>query len=165
MIEIFKKIPNHEKYYASNMGRIYSVKSNKYLSLCNDQDGYKLVKIDRKTYKVHRLVCETFIQNINNYNQVNHKNFIKSDNRVDNLEWCSAKYNSLHRSKFYKDSIETKEKKRNNNSKNKRVLCVETGIIYRSSCEASRQMGCFYTTIYNAIKTGKKIKGYHWRFV
>ena len=61
--------------------------------------GYKKVKLrgyDGKTkmYSVHRLVAETFIPNPHNYPQVNHKDENKSNNNVDNLEWCTAKYNA-----------------------------------------------------------------------
>ena len=50
----------------------------------------------RKFYKIHRLVALAFIPNPNNYNQINHIDGNKTNNHVDNLEWCTAKQNTAH---------------------------------------------------------------------
>jgi len=63
---------------------------NGYLFICIQENGKK-----RNEY-VHRMVAKLFIHNPNNFKQVNHKNGIKSDNRVENLEWCNASYNCKH---------------------------------------------------------------------
>lgn len=108
--EIWKPIKGYEGYYeVSNLGRVRSVEriverkdgsirryKGKILSPCFPH-GYAHVNLARngkyKSVKVHRLVAESFIPNPNNYSEINHKNEIKDDNRVSNLEWCSRKYN------------------------------------------------------------------------
>lgn len=55
---------------------------------------------------VHRLIAETFIPNTDNFPQVNHKNCIRDDNRVENLEWCTASYNAKYRNKFGVSNVE-----------------------------------------------------------
>lgn len=62
----------------------------------NKKNTYLCFHIERKTYYIHRLVAEAFIPNPNNYPCVNHINGIKSDNRVENLEWCTYKQNMQH---------------------------------------------------------------------
>lgn len=66
-----------------------------------DKDGYLIVNLkkDGKTHlkKVHRLVAEAFIENPLNKYSVNHKDGVKSNNNVDNLEWCSLLENNQHR--------------------------------------------------------------------
>ena len=111
-IEIWKDYKDYEGLYqASNLGRLRSldrwVKSKsgsvrfckgKILKLCTDKYGYLKVGLWKnnkvKTYYVHHLVAEVFLPNPNNYKEVNHKDEDKTNNSVENLEWCSAKYNS-----------------------------------------------------------------------
>lgn len=100
MKEIFKSVPNLEsKYMISNMGRIYSLKTKKFLNYTHkiDGSGYYTVGFmnndgTRKYWHVHRLLAEVFIPNSNNLRTVNHINGNKLDNRLENLEWADDCY-------------------------------------------------------------------------
>lgn len=107
-MELWKDIVGYEGVYqVSNMGRVRSLPvksatkyfSGKVLTTFTDNLGYKAVNLSRKTYKVHRLVANAFIENPNGYPQVNHKDENKANNCVDNLEWCTAKYNNNYGSR------------------------------------------------------------------
>ena len=96
MKEIWKDIKDYEGLYqVSNLGRVKSLKKNKILKgLIGEYIHVVLYKENtRKNKKVHRLVAENFINNINNYDCINHKDENKFNNNVNNLEWCSKKYN------------------------------------------------------------------------
>lgn len=99
---IWKDIPGYEGLYkVSNTGKIFSVVTNRELSVIQKKDGYTCISLcdkdhNKKQYRIHQLVAKAFIPNPNNYPFINHKNEIKNDNRVENLEWCSIKYNSSY---------------------------------------------------------------------
>ena len=86
-------------YYVTDDGRVWSERTQKYLSPQYDKNGYVKVQMrstDNKShrYSVHRLVLENFkpVQGMEKL-QVNHKDGNKQNNEVSNLEWCTASYN------------------------------------------------------------------------
>ena len=88
-----------DKYLAYSDGRIYSLLRNKFLKPRMSMDGYERVCLfndgKRYEYRVHRLIAETFIDNTDDLPQVNHKDFNRSNNCLDNLEWCTN-YENIH---------------------------------------------------------------------
>ena len=114
MIETWKKINGYYGLYeVSNLGRVKSVdklqimrngvkrnRKGKILKEGKFPNGYKFAILSKNGFKtnklIHRLVAEAFLEKPNGKDYVNHKNLIRSDNRVENLEWVTASENILH---------------------------------------------------------------------
>ena len=97
-----KQIDEHEKYNIFPDGRVYNNVRKTFLKPVVNSSGYSYVTLSNNDTKgnhyVHRLVAEHFLMATKKegHTQVNHKNKIRSDNNIDNLEWCSASENLKH---------------------------------------------------------------------
>ena len=165
--EVWKDIPHYEgRYLVSNQGRVFSLIRKKYLKM-SIINGYCQVDLwdkygNHRGEKVHRLVAMAFIPNPNNLPQVNHKNEIKVDNRVENLEWCDSQYNNTYGTRIQKQI----DKQLNRKDLSKPIMCVETGIIYPSIAEASRQTNLDKGNIGSTYRgKAKSCGGFHWKFI
>ena len=103
-VEVWKDVVGFEdKYLVSNLGRVYSKITKKILKQNLHVNGYFTLatKIGGRNgkavcFKVHRLVATAFLPNIENKPLVNHIDGVKTNNNVNNLEWCTAKENTDH---------------------------------------------------------------------
>ena len=101
MQEYWKDIPNYETLYAiSNYGNVKNVQTAKILKPSKNKRGYLIVRLSKnrkiKSFYVHRLVAEKFINKKNANCQVNHIDGNKLNNFFLNLEWCSCSENMKH---------------------------------------------------------------------
>ncbi len=142
-------------YMVSRMGR---VKSLNYLRTGEEEilkpwdNGYGYLKVklckngEKDQPRVNRLVAIAFVPNPEGKPEVDHINGKRTDNRAENLRWVTRRENM-------------------ENGPSKKVLCVETGIIYPSSWEAERQTGANQGNIIKCCRGKlKKTKGYHWQY-
>ena len=93
-------ISNYDNYEVSSFGRVRNKKTGRILKSSN-RGGYYVVglsNIKTKTFQVHRLVAETFIENLENKAHVNHKDKNSLNNHLSNLEWNTPKENNIHKS-------------------------------------------------------------------
>lgn len=185
MTEVWKDIIGYEgRYMISNLGRVKSLSrevsngkgvrkiDEKIITPYTDELGYKKVSLKKdnkgKTSKVHRLVAIAFIPNPMNLPQVNHKDENPSNNNVDNLEWCDAKYNvnygnhnkklskALMGRKLDKKQVEKMSKMFNGggNPRAQKVIC--NGKTYGCVKDLAKEIGIDNSLLMKYIKGKRK---------
>lgn len=160
---IMKAIKKYPNYFVTKEGLVFSSKTNKFLKFSYDQQGYQRVGLyignyKTKTIKVHRIVAETFIDNPLNKKDVNHIDGNKSNNNVENLEWCTRSENMKH---AFNSGLKTITEIQINGVKSrfsKKVLDTKTGTIYNSLKEASIDLKINYNTLKNNFRNNRKNK-------
>lgn len=147
------------RYAITSCGKVWSYKTKKFLKTDKNSKGYARVHLSKdnvgKHLAIHKLVAMAYIPNFNNLPQVNHKDENKENNSVNNLEWCTNKYNSNYGTR----------NERMSKSKMKKVLCVELNRIFDSELQAEKELKICVSRI-SACCSGKfnTAGGYHWCF-
>ena len=164
--EIWKDIKGYEGLYQiSTNGDIKRVWKSKE-TICKpslDSNGYKQITLTknkkRKSYKIHKLVAITFINNKNNYKEINHKDENKLNNNVNNLEWCTRKYNCNYGNRNYKCTRHRIHKVGQYDLQNNLINT------YSSLQDAERITGIKYQNISSCCRNIKKSSGgYIWKY-
>lgn len=177
----------NEKYSVSNLGNVkrnehYTIvkpnKCKKYQTAAFykerklkghvQKDGYVVVKLQLDsgksvTRKIHRLVAQEFLPNPNNFPCVNHKDEIKDNNCVDNLEWCTVEQNNNYGSRNEKIKNKVGIKVAQYSRDGKLIK------IWDSISQASRSFGCETTACISRVCSNqhgrKTYRGYIWKYV
>jgi len=160
------KIKGYPDYVITTNGEVYTLKSVKPRRLVSfiTPFGYEMVGLckngKQKHFFVHRLVAEAFIPNPDNKPYINHKDENKTNNSVDNLEWCTSRENNTHGTRLQRIAESNK----------KEVLQLdENGNIinrWKSQTDAGRALGLDKRNI-NACLKGRRSRcgGFKWRYV
>ena len=157
MKEEYKKIKNFSHYRIYNTGKIYSEFINRFITPTKDSGNYLQNTIvddfgNRKTIKTHRLVAMAFLPNPNNYPDVNHKDFNRQNNNVENLEWCTEEYNT-HYTRDNHLEYNSQSYKKLSPLKEEQVLLVPTLMNYGFSVKLIAKLyKVGHVTIRNIIK-------------
>jgi hypothetical protein len=187
--EIWKDIEGYVGFYqVSNFGRVKSVereswngksfflKEERILKATPNHNGYPSVALCKNSkYKrllVHRLVAKHFVENPNSHPIVNHKDEVKTNNHVANLEWCTYKYNLDYSSvnkkvALHPNYIESRKKVSILLSKKVKGINIKTGeIVYFKSALSAEKSG-FSSSHISKVCNGKRNshKGYKWEYI
>lgn len=162
MEETYKTIKDYPNYEVSSGGRVRNTKTGRVLRPSLNTGGYQHVGLPTngkpKSHYIHRLVASAFIPNPENKRTVNHIDGDKTNNRVDNLEWCDDGENQKH-------AYRTGLKHPSGGSPKQKVRCVETNQIFESLRQTSEYFDCGVANVHCSIHSGCRCKGYHFKII
>ena len=166
MTERWKSIDGHPLYEVSSAGRVR--RGDFVFKTPIGSAGYPLVMLgNRKHYSVHRLVALAFLEKAPDCTQVNHINGIRSDNRLENLEWCTASQNVKHGFAMgRRPTCDGKRGEQHPTSKPVIATCRKTRMErrYGNAMDAVREG--FESSCISRCASGKQRhhKGFEWRY-
>ena len=179
---IVKELIGYEGLYLiDSLGNIVSlprqqgshfVNQYKILGTKVNRAGYKEVALSKdgktKTKLLHRLIAQHFVDNPDNLPVVNHKNGIKVDNRIENLEWCTTAQNTRHAYKNnlggFQEFVNAGIEKMNKEAQYRIVrLVAPTGeeLTFSSTTAAAEYLGTNKDEITRAIRKSQRVKGHY----
>lgn len=162
--EIWKNIEGYEGIYEiSNYGRIKNVKRGSLVQHCLNKVGYAVVKLPKEGkrvhHKLHRLIANAFLPNPNNYPVINHKDEVKANNNLSNLEWCTHQYNNTYNQIHYR---------RNKSHRTSVIKMSIDGVFiesYNSVNEAGASNNIHPSSISNCLRgRDKTAAGFRWKY-
>lgn len=166
--EVFVSVYYRDEYYPqymiSNYGRLYSIRTDRFIKIRNTKCGYCHYRISvdgvYHEWLVHRLIAISFIDNPEpeQYRIINHRDQNKANNAIKNLEWCDDKYNLN-----YADTQKRRAAKR---SKPVRMMDSECNVIdeYESLNATSRITGLPLSKLWSSCNSGALYAGYYWQY-
>ena len=156
MEEIWKTIKGFENYAVSTLGRVRNLNRRRMMKPVKTRKGYFQIGLcldgKRKWKLVHRLVAETFISNLDKNSDVNHINEIKSDNRIENLEWLDHKENLNY-------GTRTKRMAESHSIPIYAIYPDNTDEFFLSISMAAKELGLWKTSIVKVLKGKYKTTG------
>lgn len=190
--EFWKEIEGFDNYQISNLGRVKNIKFDRLVKPLLDNRGYIMVNLYKngkmKRLSLHRLIAIAFIPNPENKPCIDHINTDRSDNRIENLRWCTQKENHnnplslMNHSKAAKGRTVSEEQKKNQSEKmkgrykgnkwgSKKIIQLTLdGIFVRewdAIKDAADSFGVSSSAIWNCLNGKcqvKSIKGFKWKY-
>ena len=169
MKEIWKTIENFNNYQISSLGNVKNITTGKVLKSTLNGRGYYQVGLSKQnkryTKLIHRLIAEAFIANPENHQCINHRDEVKTNNSIENLEWCSYQYNNNYGTRTERAS---KSRLGEKNYNAKKVLCIETNEIFNCTRDAARKYcleRCAVSDAANTNHAQKTAGGFTWCYI